>query len=116
LNTEQAVRANTQLMRGVVADKAITVIEEYRSGKHHGRDVSAILSELFEAANDTFEAAVLKVPARPKPPYLYDENNPPEGFCAMPEIEAKDCTGCDLKSYRSICTKTSCRNHIFKEI
>lgn len=43
-------------MRGAVADKAIAVIEQYRGGRYHGREVSCILAELFEAANDSFES------------------------------------------------------------
>ena len=48
-----------QCMRGVVADRAIAVIEEYRGGRFHGREVSCILAEMFEAANDSFERMML---------------------------------------------------------
>ena len=53
LLTEMVGKVN--VVKGAVADKAITVIEEYRAGKHHGREVSAILAELFESTNDTVE-------------------------------------------------------------
>ena len=42
-------------VKSAVADRAIVVIEKYRNGKIHGRAVASILSELFEAANDTVE-------------------------------------------------------------
>ena len=43
------------IVKSAVADRAIVVIEKYRNGKSHGRSVASILSELFEAANDTVE-------------------------------------------------------------
>lgn len=48
-----------EIVKGAVADRAIAVIEQYRKGKHHGREVSMILAELFEAANDTVERMVV---------------------------------------------------------
>jgi hypothetical protein len=48
-----------EIVKNAVADRAVAVIEQYRKGKHHGREVSMILAELFEAANDTVERMVV---------------------------------------------------------
>lgn len=48
-----------EYMRGVVADKALAIIGEYRHGRYHGREVACILGELFETANDVIDYAML---------------------------------------------------------
>ena len=48
-----------EIVKNAVADRAVAVIEQYRQGKYHGREVSTILAELFEAANDTVERMVV---------------------------------------------------------
>ncbi len=48
-----------EFMRGVVADKALAVIEKYRGGQYHGREVACILGELFETANDVVDRMML---------------------------------------------------------
>lgn len=50
-----------EVVKGAVADKAIAIIEQYRNGKHHGREVSMILAELFNASNDSVERMVVEV-------------------------------------------------------
>lgn len=46
-------------VKGAVADKAISIVKEYRQGRHHGREVSLMLSCLFESANDTVERCLI---------------------------------------------------------
>jgi hypothetical protein len=43
------------LLRGVVVDRAAAITERYRKGELHGREVSTMLGELFNAANDVIE-------------------------------------------------------------
>jgi O-phosphoseryl-tRNA(Cys) synthetase len=56
-----------EIVKGAVADRAISVIEQYRKGKLHGREVSMILAELFEAANDTVERMVVDAALKANP-------------------------------------------------
>lgn len=51
-----------QCMKDVVADKAIVIINEYRAGRYHGREVACILGNMFEAVNDTVESMMLLHP------------------------------------------------------
>lgn len=44
-----------RIMRGAVAARARQIIDEYREGHRHGRDVAIILGDLFVAANDTID-------------------------------------------------------------
>lgn len=46
-------------LKQVVADWAISVITEYKHGRYHGREVSQMLSNAFEALNDTVEKELM---------------------------------------------------------
>jgi len=63
------------VIRELVADKAITVIEKYRNRGYHGREVSGILANLFEAVNDTVEQKVVDEVMREKATKEASEND-----------------------------------------
>ena len=78
-----------EIVKNAVADRAVAVIEQYRKGKHHGREVSMILAELFDAANDTVERMVVDALAE-----VRCQASPPAGCSAADDEGRVQCPDC----------------------